>query len=92
MSLETVLGCVSAENQALVRQELLDTEGTLPGLVKERESEEVHLQRRHKALNEAKTPGTRNKQAGLLGRLEEKLEQVYNVDHFLCEFLYLYIL
>ena len=75
MSLETVLGRVSAENQALVRQELLDAEGTLPGLVKERESEEVHLQRRHKALNEAKTPGTRNKQAGLLGRLEEKLKR-----------------
>ena len=75
MSLETVLGRVSAENQALVRQELLDAERTLPGLVKDREGEEVHLHRRHKALNEAKTPGARNKQAGLLGRLEEKLKR-----------------
>ena len=75
MPLETVLGRVSAENQALVRQELLDAEGALPDLVKERESGEVHLQRRHKALHEAKTPGARNKQAGLLGRLEEKLER-----------------
>ena len=75
MPLETVVGRVSAENQALVRQELLDAEGALPDLVKERESGEVHLQRRHKALNEAKTPSARNKQAGLLGRLEEKFER-----------------
>ena len=75
MPLETVLGRVSAENQALVRQELLDAEGTLPGLVKDRESEEVHLQRRHKALNEAKTPSARSKQAELLGRLEDKLKR-----------------
>ena len=75
MPLETVVGRVSAENQALVRQELLDAEGALPDLVKEHESGEVHLQRRHKALNEAKTSSTQNKQAGLLGRLEEKLKR-----------------
>ena len=73
--LETVLGRISTENQALVRQALLDAEEALPGLIKDRDSEEAHLHRRRKALDEAKNPSACNKHVSLQERLKDKLRK-----------------